>query len=160
MAHHDHDDEFAQAMEGVVPLRDDPRGRLPRPAPPSGLSPVREPATADEPAADDYAAPGVDRRELRKLRRGEHTVRARLDLHGVAGAEAGSRVARFIENSRHARFRCVAIIHGKGLNSTGGVPVLRHRVREELRRSPAVLAYAPAPTAHGGDGAVYVLLRR
>jgi DNA-nicking Smr family endonuclease len=112
------------------------------------------------PVPDDYVAPGVDRRELRKLRRGEHTVRDRLDLHGLTVAEAGRSVKRFIDNSRHARHRCVCIIHGKGLNSAGGVSLLRGPVRDILMRTASVLAFTPAPSSDGGTGAIYVLLRR
>jgi DNA-nicking Smr family endonuclease len=154
------EDEFAQAMADVVPLAVDPRGRLPRVPPPTRTTDRSDIPAPDGPPPDDYAAPGVDRREIRKLRRGEHTVRARLDLHGVTVVEASKLVARFIDNSRHARYRCVSIIHGKGLNSAGGIAVLRDRVRDELQRSPAVLAFAPAPPSRGGSGALYVLLRR
>jgi DNA-nicking Smr family endonuclease len=156
----EHDDEFARAMADVRPLADDPRGRVERrPAPQLPHAIDTQPAP---PATipDDYAADGVDRREIRKLRRGEHPVRGRLDLHGMTAAEAGRQVAQFIENSRHARHRCVCIIHGKGLNSTGGISTLRERVRAVLMRTTAVLAFAPAPATDGGSGAVYVLLRR
>jgi DNA-nicking Smr family endonuclease len=78
----------------------------------------------------------------------------------VTAADAGRRVAQFIENSRHARYRCISIVHGKGLNSADGVSRLRERVREVLMRSEAVLAFAPAPSSAGGSGAVYVLLRK
>jgi DNA-nicking Smr family endonuclease len=156
----EHDDEFARAMADVVPLPADPRGRRARATPAPRSSPPAEPGPPSAPAPDDYAAPGVDRREIRKLRRGEHTVRARLDLHGVTTADAARRVEQFINNSTHARHRCVSIVHGKGLNSAGGVSRLRDLVRDVLLRSPAVLAFAPAPPSHGGSGAVYVLLRR
>jgi DNA-nicking Smr family endonuclease len=154
----EHDDEFARAMSDVVPLADDPRGRVERRPAPYQPPTIDTPTPAEVP--DDYAAEGVDRREIRKLRRGAHTVSARLDVHGMTSAEAGARVAQFIENSRHARHRCVCVIHGKGLNSAGGVATLRSRVREVLMRTPAVLAFAPAPASDGGSGAVYILLRR
>ena len=154
----DHDEDFARAMADVVPLADDPRGRVERrPAPPPRRA-IEGPPPAEIP--DDYAADGVDRRELRKLRRGEHTVRARLDVHGMTSAEAAARVAQFIETSRHARHRCVCVIHGKGLNSAGGIATLPTRVREVLMRTTAVLAFAEAPASAGGSGAVYILLRR
>jgi len=109
---------------------------------------------------DDYVAPGIDRREIRRLRRGEHTVRSRLDLHGVTVANAPRAVGQFLENSRHAGHRCVCIIHGKGLNSPGGESLLKAPVREALTRSSSVLAFTSAPSSDGGAGAVYVLLRR
>jgi len=154
----EHDEEFARAMSDVVPLADDPRGRVERRPAPYQPPPIDTPQPAE--VTDDYAADGVDRREIRKLRRGAHTVSARLDVHGMTSAQAGTRVAQFIENSRHARHRCVCVIHGKGLNSAGGVATLRSRVREVLMRIPAVLAFAPAPATDGGSGAVYILLRR
>jgi len=154
----EHDDEFARAMSDVLPLADDPRGRVERRPAPYRARTIDTPPPAEVP--DDYAAQGVDRREIRKLRRGAHAVSARLDVHGMTSAEAGTRVAQFIENSRHARHRCVCVIHGKGLNSAGGVATLRSRVREVLMRSSAVLAFAPAPVSGGGNGAVYILLRR
>jgi DNA-nicking Smr family endonuclease len=69
-------------------------------------------------------------------------------------------VLRFIENSRHSSHRCVCIVHGRGLHSETGTPVLKTRVRECLRSNRSVLAYADAPSWDGGPGAVYVLLRK
>jgi DNA-nicking Smr family endonuclease len=154
------EEEFRRAMGDVVRLPLDPRRRLARPAPARPSRPAAAPPPASGPVPDDYVAPGIDRREIRRLRRGEHTVRARLDLHGVSVGDAGLRVTRFIENSRHARHRCVCIIHGKGLNSAGGRSLLREPVRDILMRSASVLAFATAPSSDGGAGAVYVLLRR
>jgi DNA-nicking Smr family endonuclease len=108
----------------------------------------------------DFVAKGVDRREIRKLKTGEYVVRDRRDLHGMTGAEALDSVGRFIENSRHRGHRCVCIIHGRGLHSTGNQPILKARVREYLRSHRSVLAYADAPVSDGGSGAVYVLLRK
>jgi DNA-nicking Smr family endonuclease len=152
--------EFERAMTDVVRLRSDPRGRVERVAqvPAVRAADLAEATTGEVP--DDYVSPGVDRRELRKLRGGDYTVRARLDLHGMTATEATGSVRRFLDNSRHARHRCVSIVHGRGLNSPRGVPVLRGVVREELMRSASVLAYASAPRSDGGTGAVYVLLRR
>jgi DNA-nicking Smr family endonuclease len=154
------EEEFARAMAGVVPLAADPRGRVERAAPAPALRPTDEALAPSGAVPDEYVTPGVDRREIRKLRRGEHTVRARLDLHGMTVTQASTSVGRFIESSRHARYRCVSVIHGKGLNSPGGVSLLKQPVREILMRSPSVLAFASAPPADGGTGAVYVLLRR
>ena len=107
-----------------------------------------------------YVAPGIDRRELRKLKRGEYAIGRRLDLHGLKADEAIARVTRFIDNSRHSHHRAVSIVHGRGLHSNGGVAVLRARVRAGLKTHRAVLAFADAPPSDGGAGAVYVLLRK
>jgi DNA-nicking Smr family endonuclease len=54
----------------------------------------------------------------------------------------------------------VRIVHGKGLHSDSGVPVLKNLVDRILRQRADVLAYHSAPAAQGGHGAVLVLLKR
>jgi len=160
-------DAFARAMSDVVPLPADRRRRVRSLAPIHAMRPL-EPSmrpldrlvlSADS-SRDDFAAHGVDRREVRKLRRGTYTVQGRLDLHGQTLAEASVSLDRFIEQSRHARRRCICIVHGRGLNSPGGISVLRDPVRDRLARMPSVLAFSDAPAGDGGSGAVYILLRR
>jgi DNA-nicking Smr family endonuclease len=159
---------FARAMSDVVPLPPDRQQRVHKPGPvptmrSAPLPAVRSVGEPEAPAGsrrDDFATAGVDRREIRKLKRGTYTVQGHLDLHGQTLAEAFRSVHQFIEQSRHARHRCVCIVHGRGLNSPGGVSVLREPVRERLTRLPSVLAFADAPHGDGGAGAVYVLLRK
>lgn len=161
---------FANAMADVKRLAPDARGRV---RPERRVSPIvtgdkpnrNAPTTSvthppdDDDVGSGFAAPGVDRREVRRLKRGDYEPGDRLDLHGMTGAEAVDAVTHFIERAR-SRWRCVAIVHGRGLHSQGGVPVLKTRVRAGLRQLPAVLAFADAPRRVGGDGAVYVLLRK
>ncbi len=151
---------FEREMADVIRLHPDPRGRV-RDAPP--INPPRAAPAPDghvDGPDDDFAAPGVDRREIRKLKRGTYVVEGKRDLHGMRAADACASVGRFIENSRHSRHRCVSIVHGRGLHSEGETSVLKARVRELLRSHPAVLAYAVAPRSDGGAGTVHVLLRR
>ena len=158
-------DEFARAMADVRPLPPDRRGDrvlarpvVESPPPAAGARPrTDQPADTDDDAA--FVAHGVDRRELRKLKRGDHAPGDSLDVHGMTAAEAVAAVQRFVERSR-ARHRCVAIIHGRGLRSPGNVAVLKTRVRAYLREDRLVLAFSDAPPDAGGPGAVYVLLRR
>ena len=157
-------DDLVEAMAGVLRLPPDPRGRVP--VAPVVTTPRKVTKTAPSPAVHDdgegaeesYAAPGVDRRELRRLKRGDYTPGARLDLHAQTVPRAIAKVKQLIDNRRR-RDRCVCIVHGRGLHSKGNVSVLKKRVRESLRRHSAVLAYADAPRTDGGGGAVYVLLR-
>jgi DNA-nicking Smr family endonuclease len=163
---------FAQAMADVKRIVPDRRGDRVRARPLAGAlsAPVAdtkagaraaagsaEAADAEDEAA--YAAPGVDRRELRKLKRGDYEPGDSLDVHGLTAAEALAAVRRFLDRSR-ARYRCVAVIHGRGLRSPGHVAVLKSRVRVCLREHRQVLAFSDAPPDAGGPGAVYVLLRR
>jgi DNA-nicking Smr family endonuclease len=54
----------------------------------------------------------------------------------------------------------VRIVHGKGINSTDSLPVLKNVVDRVLRQRSDVLAFHSAPPAQGGTGAVLVLLAR
>lgn len=157
--------DFAEAMADVIPLAPDSRGRVRAArAPATGqraAAPASSPASHDDGtgAEEGYVASGVDRRELRKLKRGDYAAGRALDLHGQTVEEAIASVKLFIDNRGH-RNRCLCIVHGRGLHSKGNVSVLKTRVRQYLRRHPAVLAYADAPRTDGGSGAVYVLLRK
>jgi DNA-nicking Smr family endonuclease len=108
-------------------------------------------------------APGIDRRLLRRLKRGDFSVQAHLDLHGMIREEARTAVTAFIRSSRQIGRRCVLIVHGRGLGSPGGEPVLKLALVRWLSRGSLgrqVLAFATARPHDGGAGAVYVLLRR
>jgi DNA-nicking Smr family endonuclease len=155
------DDPFARAMADVTPLKRDERGRVHRRAPVSGPRTRTSAPQTESPdeAHGSFAAEGVDRRELRKLRRGAYPVADRRDLHGLTVTEACERTRRYLDASRHRHFRCVCIVHGRGVHSEGGVSKLKQHVRACLRSHRAVLAYVDAPSADGGPGAVYVLLR-
>ena len=157
--------DFAEAMADVIPLAPDSRGRV-RAAPPVAKRHKETAPASSSPAPDDataaeegFVAPGVDRRELRKIKRGDYVPGSVLDLHGQTAGEAIASVKQFID-SRRGRHRCVCVVHGRGLHSKDNVSVLKTRVRQYLRRHPAVLAYADAPRTDGGSGAVYVLLRK
>ena len=63
-----------------------------------------------------------------------------------------------MKECRHAGLGCVRIVHGKGLHSDSGVPVLKNLVDRLLRQRADVLAFHSAPAAQGGHGAVLVLL--
>jgi DNA-nicking Smr family endonuclease len=106
---------------------------------------------------------GLDPGLVRKLRRGDFSVQAHLDLHGQSRAEAKAEVDRFLRRSREQGKRCVLLVHGRGLHSKDQVPVLKEALRSWLataRFGRHVLAFATARPQDGGAGAVYVLLRR
>jgi len=106
-----------------------------------------------------HAAHGVDPRLLKRLGRGEYSVTADLDLHGMSQAQAEHAIARFLDMHRREHRLCVRIVHGRGLNSKHAVPVLKGLTDRVLRRRGDVLAYRTARPADGGAGAVIVLLR-
>lgn len=172
---------FVNAMADVTPLPQDRRGRVAR-QPPTAH---RDHRRADEMAAltdlrdlvegrgtfkiqytDEYmegVAPSVDRRLAQRLHQGEFAIQAHLDLHGYTVDEARVTVDRFLTHAYANGHRCVRLVHGRGRNSINNQPVLKEQVRLWLshgRLSRLVLAFATAPLADGGAGAVYVLLRR
>jgi DNA-nicking Smr family endonuclease len=104
---------------------------------------------------------GFDRRRLRKLKRGEYSYQAHLDLHGYNRDEARDLVGKFIRKSVGENKSCVLIIHGRGLGSKDNIPVLKHKLAAWLTRGYIgrhVLAFTSAKHYDGGTGAVYVLL--
>ena len=104
---------------------------------------------------------GVD--VLRKLRRGQFPLDGRLDLHGMTVPEARAQLELFLRTMRSRGERCVLVIHGKGEHSPHGSGVLRGEISAWLSQGGAseqVAAFATAQGPDGGEGAVYVLLRR
>ncbi len=167
-------------MAGVAPIASDPRGRVGTPAPSTpDARLVSGDAESDAQLADlieqhtdlelidgdstlAAIAPGLDRRILKRLRKGEFPVENRLDLHGLRSEEAQDTVRRFIKSCRATGQRCVLIIHGRGHHSDGD-PVLKRELANSLVRGPiarAVLAFTTALPVDGGAGAIYLLLRR
>jgi DNA-nicking Smr family endonuclease len=90
------------------------------------------------------------------------TPEARLDLHGLDGSTARSRVADFVRGKRANKLRCVLIVTGYGKNSPDGASVLLDAAVEELQTAPTsgeLDAFASASPNHGGRGALLVALR-
>jgi DNA-nicking Smr family endonuclease len=113
-------------------------------------------------SADDtlfFARPGLQQRQLQRLRRGQLPVEAELDMHGMTIPIAETGVARFLAQCRDQHFRSVRIIHGKGYGSREAAPVLKNRINHWLRQHHDVLAFCSTPRDRGGTGAINVLLR-
>ncbi len=90
---------------------------------------------------------------------GTGPCKAEIDLHGHTTDEAHDALADFLADARQHGYRCVRVIHGKGLTSPQREPVLKGKVRKWLSHWDDVLAYCEAPRHAGGGGAVLVLLR-
>lgn len=108
----------------------------------------------------EFRRHSLPRNTLRKLRRGQFAIQASLDVHGMRREEAHHATQGFLDKARARDLRCVKIIHGKGLHSPQGIPVLKHRVDITLQRNNDVLAYCSAPNWAGGHGATLVLLKK
>lgn len=106
-----------------------------------------------------FVRPGVPAHTMRRLRRGQWATQAILDLHGYTVAEGRIAVAEFLKNCRQREMRCVRIIHGKGLRSPRGDPVLKRMLGGWLMQRDEVLAFCQARRTEGGGGAVVILLK-
>ena len=107
----------------------------------------------------NFLREGLASDTLRKLRRGYWLIQNQIDLHGLTVAEARPALVAFLNECLHDGLRCVRIIHGKGLGSKNGEPVLKRKVSSWLMQREEILAFCQARRTEGGGGAAIVLLR-
>jgi DNA-nicking Smr family endonuclease len=140
-----------------------------------GLAPTRRVPDGAGTAGGSFPSQAtLDRRAARRLRRGQTEIEAQVDLHGMRQKEAHAALKRFLFVCHGRGQRLVLVITGKGTASgpddkslgSSGAPergVLRRSVPlwlEEPDLRPLVVGFAPAAPHHGGDGALYVQLRK
>jgi DNA-nicking Smr family endonuclease len=125
----------------------------------------RRPApAAPVPAKSSPALAPLERKLKQRLRRGRAEIDARVDLHGHTQSEAHDRLRRFLRISQEKGASVVLVITGKGAISSGSERgVLKRQVPlwlglPEFR--DCVVGYDVASPAHGGEGALYVRLRK
>ena len=112
----------------------------------------------DTDEALSFRRPGMGPDVIRKLRRGSWAIQAQLDLHGLRREDARDALVAFVKDATKMGWRCVRVVHGKGLGSPGKTPVLKGRVQSWLIQKNEVLAFVQARPAQGGAGALVVLL--
>ena len=105
-----------------------------------------------------FRRPGIGTDVTRKLRKGGWSIQGHVDLHGLRREEARQALVDFIKDAERMGWRCVRVVHGKGLGSPGKTPVLKGKVQSWLIQKQEVLAFVQARPAHGGAGALVVLL--
>ena len=132
------------------------------PAPPP-LPPLRPapPPPRVLPALGHGATPGLDKRSAERMKRGEMEIDGRLDLHGMTQDTAHAALLGFVTRAYDAGRRCLLVITGKG--NREGTGVLRANVPRWLNQSPCrerILGFSHARPQHGGEGALYVLIKR
>jgi DNA-nicking Smr family endonuclease len=109
----------------------------------------------------------LDRRSKQRLARGSEPIGARIDLHGRTQAQAHAALLRFLHRAQHDGAKFVLVITGKGSSGANGYSgergVLKRQVPLWLRLPefrPYVVGFEDAHIGHGGEGALYVRLRR
>ncbi len=144
--------------------------RTPPTTPPSAAK------TSFVPATQPGSTP-IEKRKSRRLAKGQHPIEAVLDLHGMRQREAHASLRRFIATSHANGCKFIKVITGKGARLSDGdghsrpfdAPgdgergVLKRLVPEWLRgpgMGALVVGFSSAGRGHGGEGALYVELRR
>ncbi len=165
---------FTRAIGQVQPIAAKPRVQVNMPAPvPRRLQQdIDDAAALQESMSDEFDVstlldvddqmsfrrPGIGTDVTRKLRKGEWSIQGQIDLHGLRSDEARNAVGQFIRDAKRMGWRCVRVVHGKGLGSPGKEPVLKSKVQRWLVQKNEVLAFVQAKPSDGGAGALVVLL--
>jgi DNA-nicking Smr family endonuclease len=106
----------------------------------------------------------LGRRMKQRVARGKETIDGRLDLHGLTQNEAHATLLRFLRAASSRGARLVLVITGKGARAVGGESgVLKRQVPQWLclpEFRALVVGFEEAHVAHGGEGALYVRVRR
>jgi DNA-nicking Smr family endonuclease len=135
-----------------------PAPPAPPPPPPPRVAPLAE----------------LDRRTVRQIAGGKAPIDARLDLHGMRQSDARVELRAFLRAAQGRGCRTVLVITGKGGAAAERDPlagalgrsqrgVLRHAVPQWLQEPDmreVVLSFTTAGVRHGGEGALYVQLRK
>ena len=158
---------WAEITRSVAPLRAPPAVPAASPRKPQAKALARADAIARGAAAakPPPALEPLDRRQRQRLARGSTAIDDRIDLHGKTQREAHSALVRFLKRAQRDGARFVLVITGKGVRESadGGRGVLRRQVPEWLRLPEMrayVVGFEAAHAGHGGEGALYVRIRR
>ena len=155
----------------IKPLRKKPRALRPaiaqhdlaaKPAATPRPVPQAAPPKPSKPAAPPLAPLG--RRERARLSRGKSEIEARLDLHGMTQTRAHRALFGFLQRAHHEGLTFVLVITGKGkVGAEAERGVLRRQVPQWLglpEFRALVVGFEEAHIGHGGEGALYVRIRR
>lgn len=153
----------------VKPLRKRPRApkNATRPAPDKPPAAAKSAPISPPPAKPHRVAPPplapLGRRERAQLSRGRKDIEARLDLHGMTQSRAHRALLAFLHRASSERLSFVLVITGKGGGSDSERGVLRRQVPNWLglpEFRALVVGFEEAHIGHGGEGALYVRIRR
>lgn len=128
---------------------------------PSALPPRVAKPQPQRPKSEPPALTALGRRAKQRVARGRDAIDGRLDLHGLTQAEAHDALLRFLHTAQTRGAKLVMVITGKGRGGEGGV--LKRQVPlwlalPEFRA--LVVGFEEAHQRHGGQGALYLRLRR
>ena len=119
-------------------------------------------AVSDTSEYMEWIGYGVNPDVAKRLHRGDFSIQAHIDLHGLGVEPAQEAFERFLKEALFSGKRAVLIVHGRGLSSCEE-PVLKTKVKEWLTSGlwrKWVIAFTSASACDGATGATYVLLRQ
>ena len=160
---------WATITKSIAPLREFPATNEDAGAKTAASARPAGPATKSVPIAPAFPEKKpppplvpLGRRMKQRVARGKETIDGRLDLHGLTQNEAHAALLRFLRTASARDARLVLVITGKG-DRTGERGVLKRKVPQWLG-SPdlrmLVIGFEDAHVAHGGEGALYIRIRR
>jgi DNA-nicking Smr family endonuclease len=155
-----------RSAQPVEPETDDrPASEAPPPSPPPILAWAKM-SQRVEPASQPPLAP-LGRRLRQRVARGNAALDARIDLHGLTQEDAYHALRAFLRGAQADGARLVLVITGKGArgdSAHGGERGVLKRLVPQWLRLPqfraTVVGFEPAHVSHGGEGALYVRIRR
>jgi DNA-nicking Smr family endonuclease len=181
----DHDDDDAElwnkVAESAAPLKHGRNAGRPRPAkiatpatkakPHQGASPRTSAPRPEAKIAHVPRPAPLDRQTSRRLDKGRLEVEARLDLHGLRQRDAHAQLRRFLKTAQARGLKHVLVITGKGAEQAAAKSFYEEEERGVLRNAvphwlaepefaSLVVSFSPAPRRLGGEGALYVRVRR
>ncbi|MCX4024871.1 Smr/MutS family protein [Endozoicomonas sp. SM1973] len=108
----------------------------------------------------EYYQPGIQLGHFQQLKQGKFSIDYQLDLHGYRIDEARKLVVEFLQFCQRQGYRCVKIIHGKSHRNFGKRPTLKSYLNTWLRQLPNVIAFCTTPAHAGGNGSMFILLKK
>ena len=106
-----------------------------------------------------FRRPGVGPDVAQKLRKGKWSIQRQIDLHGLRTDQAREALGSFIRDAHKQGIRCVRVVTGNGLAPTRKAAVHKDYVHRSLVQRSEIVAFVQASPAHGGAGALVVLLQ-
>ena len=165
------DDAWNEVLKGIKKLP----SREEKPCPPLIINDIKPSINYAEAYSGDClselkvgSVDNIDKRTAEKFKRGDFVIQKTLDLHGYFEKEAFEAVEEFIKTAYMQKLRCVLIITGKGIKKETDEwyekkGILKESVPNWLNTPqirPLILSFSYARPEDGGEGALYVLLRR
>jgi DNA-nicking Smr family endonuclease len=157
---------WREVTRGIQPLRplvaEDAEAESEKMVSPPPIPP--RPAKPQPQKPQNHSLPSLaplGRRAKQRVARGRDTIDGRLDLHGLTQSEAHGVLLRFLQTAQTRGAKLVIVITGKGRGGEGGV--LKRQVPMWLALPEfraLVVGFEEAHQRHGGEGALYLRVRR